>query len=116
MYTPEKRKLGHGADRAGRKFQILSWLQDQTLTQFPDRYYTSHQIAKAIGLKPSQHVRNMLYELFREGAIEGFYEDRPCGITRTNYRFKNQAFELEQYREFWEQFAPQVQLTLEGAL
>lgn len=52
--------------RAGRKAQILSLLQSRWCA------YTVHGVARALGMKPSPHLRNILYEMFGDGLIGGW--------------------------------------------
>lgn len=114
MYVPEKRVNGHGSDRAGRLFQVLTLLQEQTLSGEPDKWFTSYEIAHKMGMKPSQYQRSMLYELAEEGAIRYDVENRPCGISRARYRFSHKALSIERWRAWWEWWQPQVQMTLAG--
>jgi len=116
MFVPDKRRLGHGSDRAGRLFQILTLLQESTTSSTPERWWTSFEIAHAIGMKPSQYQRQMLYELASEGCLEYRLFNRPCGIGRYEYRFCPDAFHLERWREAWQAWQPQVQMTLGAAL
>lgn len=72
MFQPEKRR-GNGVDRVGRKFQILTLLFaefDPSEGYSPDAWMTCYQIAKRIGLTPSEHLRGILEELIDEGVVE----------------------------------------------
>jgi hypothetical protein len=85
MFTDEKlnsHSLGtvhHGIARRDRKFQILSHLYEARYTNpyrregapyhFPACWRTSYEIARALGMTPSQHLRHMLYELYQEGMV-----------------------------------------------
>jgi hypothetical protein len=69
----------HGIARRDRKFQILSYLYEARYSNpyrregapyhFPACWRTSYEIARALGMTPSQHLRHMLYELYEEGMV-----------------------------------------------
>jgi hypothetical protein len=69
----------HGIARRDRKFQILSYLYEARYNSpyrregapydFPACWRTSYEIARALGITPSQHLRHMLYELYEEGMV-----------------------------------------------
>lgn len=70
MYTPAKRKAGQGSERKERKLQILTFIMENTKTDRDEApHFGTYQIAKAIGLKPTQHLRNILCEMYDEGLI-----------------------------------------------
>lgn len=64
----------NGMSRAGREQQIIEVLESRWMG------YSSHALAKKIGLKPSHHVRGILCDMMQRGLI--------CGIeiTKTNNR------------------------------
>jgi len=100
MFTPEKRKLGHGSDRAARYFQILTLLYERrdnaAVSQKSDM--TSVEIAHAIGCAPSQHVRNILADMLYRGWLLKRVENRKNGIDVIHYSC---AWEVE-YSADWQ--------------
>lgn len=80
MYQPQKRK-GNGVDRVGRKFQILTLLQDWENTRVNGKDaegVTVYWIARQLGLTPSNHLRGLVYELCCEEVVcWQQYEYRP---------------------------------------
>jgi len=71
MFQPQKRQ-GNGVDRVGRKFQILTLLFegfDPSEGYREDGWKTCYQIAKAIQLTPSNHLRGILEELIDENVV-----------------------------------------------
>jgi hypothetical protein len=114
MFVPDKREAGRGCNRAGRLFQILTMLQDRSFAAQDGQWLTSTEVARAMGLAPSLHVRLMLYELWEEGAIEFKSEARKCGINAGKWRFKEDAFHIARWRDAWTAWNPQVQMPLEA--
>lgn len=77
-YKPVSRVGGWGSARPQRLFQILSILWDKRETEINEPLYppedrnlemTTGQIARACGLKPSPHFREMLDELYGQGFL-----------------------------------------------
>jgi len=74
MFTPTKRQAGQGVEHIARKFQILTALHDQYRLA-PNgasdevRGLTLGQIAKALGMSRSPHLRRLLETLYLEGAV-----------------------------------------------
>ena len=70
MYTPLKLAVGQGSARYERKLQILSGMWDAG-NKAPNgsAWWGTYEIAKMIGLKPSQHLRAILWELYDEGVL-----------------------------------------------
>jgi hypothetical protein len=74
MFTPTKRQAGQGVEHIARKFQILTTLHDKQAVATngasdEDRGLTLGQIAKAIGVSRSPHLRRLLETLYLEGAV-----------------------------------------------
>jgi hypothetical protein len=51
-----------------RKMQIVNWFAIR-IQHDNDTFATSHQIAKGLGLAPSQKLRNWLYEMVSAGVL-----------------------------------------------
>lgn len=114
MYVPDKRKEGHGASRVGRQFQILTLLQERSFADSSNQWMSSTAIARAIGLAPSLHVRGMLYDLWEQGCIEFRSDTTACGINKGMWRFKESAYDVEQWWQAWQAWQPQGQMTLQA--
>jgi hypothetical protein len=70
MYQPPKLMIGQGSARFDRKLQILSGLFDAgNKSPKGSPWWGTYEIAKMIGLKPSQHLRGILRELYDEGVL-----------------------------------------------
>ena len=78
MFTATKRQTGNGKDRQSRKFEILTFLYEARYVHpdrvgasehFPRGWRTSHEIAAACRMKPTQHLRSILEELYQEGLV-----------------------------------------------
>lgn len=103
MFKPEKRKLGHGSDRTARYFQILTLLYERRDNAAVDQNsdMTSVEIARAIGLASSQHVRNILADMLYRGWLLKRVENRANGIDVIHYSC---AWEVEYSAEWREAF------------
>ncbi len=74
MFMPAKNQKRNGVDRAGRKFQILTYLWERRYKRSAsgavgNMWVTTYEIARAIGMKPTKHLRTILEELYQEGVI-----------------------------------------------
>jgi hypothetical protein len=67
-------------------------------------------------MKPSQYQRQLIYELANEGCLECWTDERTNGKTVFRFRFSENAFHKERWREAWQAWSPEIQMTLEGAL
>lgn len=87
MFKPEKRELGHGSDRRARYFQILTLLYEARLASSDPsgKSMTSVEIAHAIGMSPSQHVRNILSDMVYNEWLTIWKEYRKNGVTVVHY-------------------------------
>jgi hypothetical protein len=82
MFRPDKRRMGHGSERTDRYFQILTVLYEQKIgiDESAEVALTMQQIARKIGLAPSQHVREMLYTMYNEGWVSAETVTRKNGM------------------------------------
>lgn len=51
-----------------RKIQVINWFAIR-IQHDNDRFATANEIAKGMGLAPSQKLRNWLYEMVAEGSL-----------------------------------------------
>jgi hypothetical protein len=77
MFTSAQRS-GNGKDRAGRKFEILTYLYEARYFMSAVKldqngnarsWRTSYEIARALHMKPSKHLRGILEELYQEECV-----------------------------------------------
>lgn len=72
--------------KEARKIQIVNWFAIR-IQHDNETFATSHQIAKGLGLAPSQKLRNWLYEMVSDGVLKAVE-------TNKNGRWKGWGFML----------------------
>lgn len=104
MYQPQKRQ-GNGVDRVGRKFQILTLLFDgfdPSEGYRDDAYKSCYQIARSIGLAPSQHVRDILEELIEENVVVWKVVPHTSKMSKVLYAISPEARWTKTYLPLWD--------------
>jgi len=109
MFQPAARN-GNGVDRAGRKLQILTALWEKRFNnRLPDGskgndWLTSYEIAKMIGIKPSQHLRNILSELCFDGSL--LFQQKPHRPNQVKiiYCVSDKARWMTPYKEWFDTY------------
>mgnify|MGYP006289889937 CR=1 FL=1 len=66
-------------DRATRKAQIVRVMSDAHVGGVAEM--TAGYIARKMGMRPSTHVRQMVFELWLDGVVDGRVVDTGCGVT-----------------------------------
>lgn len=82
--------------RGNRKKQIVAVLAVWR-DKFNVQKATSHQIAAAIGIKPSTYLNNMLWEMSAEGILMPETDNTNSGVTRFNWKIMPGWVDIQQY-------------------
>ncbi len=113
MFTAQKRQYGNGKDRAGRKFEILTFLYEaryvRHLVQLADdpedrSWRSSHEIAKALRMTPSQHLRGILEELYQEGLVLIEMIPHRKNVSKSTYTIADNARYSPEWRDAFDQW------------
>ncbi len=86
-----------------RKFQIVRVLILQAFDNepgiFTEQWFTLRQVARLVGLQPTQYLRDLLTELARENAVEIGEGKAPNGMLRYQYSVLAYVINSEKYHE-----------------
>lgn len=116
MFTATKRQFGNGKDRDSRKFEILTFLYDARYRQsgrvgasehYPRGWRTSYEIAHACGMKPTQHLRGILEELYQEGVVLIELVPHRKNVSKSAYTVADNARWSIDYKEMFDSWLEQ---------
>lgn len=106
MYTPPKRMAGQGSDREARLFQILAFLlwneYECNGEGVEPKKVTTYQVAKGIGMSPSQHLRGLLNELSRKGYLDYSEGVARNGVLRAEWCLSENLYSHPKVHEIYE--------------
>lgn len=108
MFQPAKNHKGNGVSRAGRKFQILTFVWECRYKRsaaggLVNMWVTTYDIAKAIGMKPSKHLREILGELYQEGVLLNQQEPHRPNQFKMIWACADNARWTEPYKTWFDQ-------------
>lgn len=116
MFKPTKRKMGHGADRKARQFQILTVLYERSaeVSAVEEAGLTMSKIAKKIGLVPSDHVRKILIEMLEAGWINARAMTQKNGINKVIWTWRDGTEWSEEWSSAFCAWYSEMQLPIPG--
>jgi hypothetical protein len=74
-----------------REIQVINWFQIR-LQRDNDKYATSYEIAKGLGLSASSHLRKILAKMVEKRALESASLERSGRWPSRGYRLKRGTF------------------------